>query len=144
MDFFIAFNYSVNAVCFQKNEHKYGMICAWATQVNFDKVLLLLGGQSITGKNISKGDIIGVSVLATKQENVRDTLGNNHSDAVDKFENLDYTLNESAILINNASIQMVVEVIDVIHLEGIEEDNLVYGVVKSHTQSGAPMMPLMS
>jgi hypothetical protein len=26
---------------------------------------------------------------------------------------------------------MIVEVLDVLHLEGIEEDNLVYGLVKS-------------
>ena len=68
------------------------------------------------------------------------TLGNNHSDEVDKFKNLDYTLKDSAILINNASVNMVVEVIDVLHLAGIEEDSLVYGLIKSHTKSGEEML----
>ena len=139
---FRAFNYGANAVCFKKNERKYGMICSWATQVDYDKIVMLLGAQSVTGKNISKGDIIGVSVLSTMQADVMDTLGSNHSDEVDKFENLNYTLMDSAILINDASVNMVVEVINVLHLTGIEEDNLVYGLIKSYNQSGAVMMTI--
>jgi len=137
---FRAFNYGANAVCFQKNGRKYGMICSWATQVDYDKIVMLLGAQSVTGKNISKGDIIGVSVLSTKQEDVMNTLGDNHSDVVDKFENISYTIKDSAILINNASIAMVVEVMDVLHLPRIEEDNLVYGLIKSYTKGNDPML----
>ena len=137
-----AFNYGANAVCFQKNGCKYGMICSWATQVDYDKIVMLLGAQSSTGKNINKGDIIGVSVLSTQQENVMNALGTNHSDEVDKFENLNYSLIDSAVLINNASINMVVEVIDVLHLPGIEEDNLIYGLIKSYTQSNEPMLSI--
>jgi len=37
---------------------------------------------------------------------------------------------------------MVVEVINVLHLTGIEEDNLVYGLIKSYNQSGAVMMTI--
>jgi len=44
---FNAFHYGVNAVCFQKNERKYGMICSWATQVDYDRIVLLLGAQSV-------------------------------------------------------------------------------------------------
>jgi len=139
---FSAFNYGANAVCHIKNGHKYGMICAWATQVDYDKIVMLLGAQSVTGKNIAKGDIIGVSVLSAGQEGVMNTLGDNHSDETDKFINLNYTIEGSAILIDGASVNMVVEVIDVLHLPGIEEDNLIYGAVKSHTKSGAPMLTL--
>jgi len=103
---------------------------------------MLIGAQSVTGKNISKGDIIGVSVLSTQQENVVNILGNNHSDEVDKFLNIDYTLNNSAILINSASVNMVIEVIDVLHLPGIEEDSLVYGLIKSFTKSDKPMLTI--
>lgn len=134
------FNYGANAVCLEKNGRKYGMICSWATQVDYDKIVMLIGAQSVTGKHITKGDIIGVSVLSVRQEDVMNTLGNNHSDEVDKFKNLDYTLKDSAILINNASVNMVVEVIDVLHLAGIEEDSLVYGLIKSHTKSGEEML----
>jgi flavin reductase (DIM6/NTAB) family NADH-FMN oxidoreductase RutF len=137
---FKAFNYGANAVCFMKNGRKYGMICSWATQVDYDKIVMLLGAQSITGGNISKGDVIGVSVLSVQQEAVMNALGNNHSDQIDKFENLDYTLAGTAILIDNASVNMIVEVIDVLHLPGIEEDNLIYGLVKSYIQSNAAML----
>jgi len=126
-----AFNYGANAVGFIKNEKKYGMICAWSMQADYDKILMLLGAQSITGKNICKGDIIGVSALNESQQNVIDALGFIHSDDDDKFTNVKYTLNDSAILVDGASNRMIVEVIDILHLEGIEEDNLVYGVVKS-------------
>jgi flavin reductase (DIM6/NTAB) family NADH-FMN oxidoreductase RutF len=126
-----AFNYGANAVSFIKNGKKYGMICAWAMQSDYDKILMLLGAQSITGKNICKGDIIGVSALNENQKDIVDALGNNHSDDTDKFVNIKYTVNNSAILIDDASNCMLVEVLDVLHLEGIEADNLVYGVVKS-------------
>ncbi|NLM57662.1 MAG: hypothetical protein GX194_00765 [Clostridium sp.] len=139
---FRAFNYGANAVCFQKNDRKYGMICSWATQVDYDKIVMLLGAQSVTAKNIFKGDIIGVSVLSVLQEDVMNTLGSNHSDEVDKFKDIDYSLIDSAILINNASVNMVVEIIDVLHLAGIEEDNLVYGVIKSYTKGDNPMLTI--
>lgn len=139
---FSAFNYGANAVCLEKNGRRYGMICAWATQADYDKVVMLLGAQSVTGKNIAKGDIIGVSVLSESQENVKNRLGDGHSDETDKFEGIAYTADGSAILIDGASISMTVEVIDVLHLPGIEEDNLVYGLIKSHAETDAPMMTL--
>ncbi|HHZ12060.1 MAG TPA: hypothetical protein GYA05_05040, partial [Acholeplasmataceae bacterium] len=103
------FNYGVNAVCFEKNGRKFGMICSWAMQADYDKILMLLGAQSVTGRNISRGDVIGVSALNVNQTDVRDKLGNNHSDEVDKFSDLDYTKEGSALLINGASVGMVVE-----------------------------------
>jgi hypothetical protein len=45
-------------------------------------------------------------------------------------------------LISGASVTMVVEVLDVLHLPGIEEDSLVYGLIKTYTQSDAPMLSL--
>ena len=44
-----AFHYGVNAVCLEKAGRKYGMICSWATQVDYDKTVLLLGAQSVSG-----------------------------------------------------------------------------------------------
>lgn len=128
-----AFNYGANAVSFIKNGKKYGMICAWAMQADYDKILMLLGAQSVTGKNIQKGDIIGVSALNENQQDIVDALGDRHSDTLDKFSNFKYTIKDSAILIDGATNCMVVEVLDVLHLEGIEEDNLIYGLVKSCT-----------
>lgn|GEM_PF-4268032 len=83
---------------------------------------------------------IGVSVLSAQQEDVMDQLGNHHSDQVDKFTGLDYRLEATAILINNASVTMVVEVLDIYHLPGVEEDNLIYGLTKSYTKTDLPML----
>jgi len=137
-----AFNCGANAVSFMKNEKKFGMICAWAMQVDYDKILLLLGAQSVTGKNISKGDIIGVSALSQNQQDVIDALGSNHSDITDKLSNIKHTIKDSAILINDAANEMIVEVLDVLHLDGIEKDNLIYGVVKSVESSDVPKFSL--
>lgn len=51
-------------------------------------------------------------------------------------------MTDSAILINNASVNLVVEVIDILHLAGIEEDKLVYGMIKSYTRSDEPMLTI--
>jgi flavin reductase (DIM6/NTAB) family NADH-FMN oxidoreductase RutF len=104
-------------------------------QADYDKILMLLGAQSITGKNICKGDIIGVSALNENQQNVVEALGDGHSDETDKFTNIKYSTKDSAILIEDASNCMVVEVLDVLHLNGIEEDNLIYGLIKSYVSS---------
>lgn len=130
-----AFNYGANAVSFIKNEKKYGMICAWAMQADYDKILMLLGAQSVTGKHISKGDIIGVSALSENQQEVVEALGDGHSEDTDKFKNINYTIKDSAILIDDASNRMIVEVLDVLHLDRIEEDNLIYGLVRSFESS---------
>jgi flavin reductase (DIM6/NTAB) family NADH-FMN oxidoreductase RutF len=130
-----AFNYGANAVGLIKNGKKYGMICAWAMQADYDKILMMLGTQSITGKNIAEGDIIGVSALNENQQDVVDALGLSHSNDTDKFKNIKFTVKDSALLIDDASICMIVEVLDVLHLNGIEEDNLVYGLVRSYESS---------
>lgn len=139
-----AFNYGANAVSFIKNEKKYGMICAWAMQADYDKILMLLGAQSVTGKNIQKGDIIGVSALNENQQDVVEALGDNHSDVTDKFANIKFTVKDSAVLIDDASNGMIVEVIDVLHLEGIEADSLIYGLVKSNVSNDSKKYTLES
>ena len=120
------YNYSVSVIAFEKDEHKYGMTCAWFMPADYDKMLCLLGTQSVTGHNIKKGDIIGMSILSSNQADVANKMGDKHSNEVDKFIGLDYEIKDSAILINKASRKMVCKVIDVLHLEGIEVDNLIY------------------
>ena len=58
------FDYSVRVIAYEKNNNKYGMTCAWFMPADYDKLLCLLGTQSITGHNIQKGDIIGFSILS--------------------------------------------------------------------------------
>lgn len=46
------------------------MTCAWATQVGYEHLVCLIGSQSLTGKNIQKGDAIGISVLTKSKLNL--------------------------------------------------------------------------
>lgn len=123
------FNHSVNVVAYQKNNKNFAATIAWAMQVDYDKIILLMGSQSDTGNNIEKGQNIGVSSLAKNQKNIANILGDNHSSLTDKLSKIDYKTENNAITINNAVNKMIVEVLDVMHLKDIEEDNLIYGKV---------------
>lgn len=137
---FSAFNHSVSVVGFVRNEHKYCMTCAWAMQTGYDKVLLLIGSQSVTGSKILKGDIIGVSALSIYQKDIALRIGEAHSDEVDKLEGIQYKISQDAIYIMNASRIMKIKVLDILHLPGIEEDNLVYGQIVDHIETIFPFL----
>ena len=130
-----AFNHTVNVVAYKKNDINYAATIAWGMQVDYDKVVLLMGSQSVTGNNITKDDIIGVSALSKDQIFVATKLGENHSDQIDKLADVSINVSESAITINGASREMVVKVINVLNLEKIEEDNLIYGEVISFKEN---------
>ena len=132
---FQAFNHSVNVIAFTKANKKYGMTCAWAMQVDYDKVVMLLGSQSVTGKALEKGDIVGVSALSKNQMSVALALGEAHSDEVDKFKDIETLHEDGAILIKDSARLMKAKVIDILHLEGIEVDNLVYLQILSSSEN---------
>jgi flavin reductase (DIM6/NTAB) family NADH-FMN oxidoreductase RutF len=125
------FNYSVNVAGLIKNKRRYGMAIAWCTQVDYDKVLLCFGEQSATGKVIEKGDLLGLSGLSVGQKEIADHFGNSSSADGDKFEGVSHTAHSNqALLIDGAYCQMVIEVLEVLHLSQIEDTNVVYGHVK--------------
>ena len=123
---FRAMDHSVTVVAYEKGGKKYGMTCAWAMMVDYDKLLLLLGAQSSTAKNIKKNDFIGVSTLSKNQKDLALRLGENHSDEVYKLSGIEKSQDDTAITINQASRTMICRVLDVYHLPKIEEDSLVY------------------
>lgn len=133
---FRPFNNNVSIVAFEKNNQRYAMTVAWATQVGYDYIVLLLGSQSETGQAISKGDLIGVSVLSKAQKDIATQIGETHSTKFDKLK--DVSLHEfgMAYTIKNSVCEMCAEVVDVLHLDGIEDDNLVYAKVVKYTTSG--------
>ena len=137
---FSAFNHSVSVVGFVRNNQKYCMTCAWATQVGYDKIMMLIGSQSVTGSKILKGDIIGVSALSIYQKDIALKIGDAHSDEVDKLEGIQYQISQDAIYILNASRIMKVKVLDILHLPGIEEDNLIYGEIVDHIETIFPFL----
>lgn len=129
---FRAFNQGANVISFNKNNHDYAMTCAWAMMVDYDRVVMDLGEQSITGKNIKKGDIIGISALSEEQKDIALKLGDNHSDVVNKLDGIDIKREGSANLIMKAKVQMVAEVTDIINLKENPNDNLVYAKIIDH------------
>lgn len=123
-----AIDHNVNIVAMQKNGKNYGMCCAWATQVDYDKILCALGSQSTTGNAIKAGDVIGFSNLKKEQVKIALQLGDvdKHSADTDKLVGLDYRIDEDAIIINGARAELKCKVLDVLHIKGIESENLVY------------------
>lgn len=123
---FRAMDHSVTVVAYEKNGKKYAMTCAWAMMVDYDKILLLLGAQSTTAKNIKKNDFIGVSTLSKNQKELALRLGENHSEEVYKLSGVEKSQEDTAITIDKACRSMICRVLDVYHLPKIEEDSLVY------------------
>lgn len=127
-----AFNAGCNAVCYQKDDRRYGMICAWASMLDYDTIGLLLGSQSATGKNVSVGAIVGVSALSSSQESIALRLGNNHSDKVDKFEGIEIRTEGSAILIAGARNNLICRVSEIVRFAGSEDDRfLVMKIIRA-------------
>lgn len=117
-----AFNMGCNIVGIKKNDRLYGMCCAWAQMIDYDRITLLIGSQSATGKILKEGDIVGISSLSAGQDQIALQLGDKHSDKDDKWNGIVYETKDSAILIPKARVKMKCLVRAIHHLEGIEED----------------------
>lgn len=122
-------NLGVNVIAFEKNNHKYGMTCAWLTMVGYDEIVMLIGSQSDTGHHIEIDDIIGISPLADNQEEIALNFGDHHSSIDDKFINKNYYLDDGAILIEGAKGQMKCQVFDIQRVKGNNEDFLIFAKV---------------
>lgn len=143
---FTAFLSGCNAVCYRKNNKDYGMICAWATMVDYEKVAMLLGSQSATGNNLQIGDIVGISALATNQKNICDILGNydvsskDHNKVKDLASN-EYYYDNEAILINNARTNMVAKVVNILKLDQNSDDHfIIFEILKKIENNDAKFM----
>lgn len=108
-----AFRSGCNVLALTKNDKKYGMVCAWATMIDYDKVGMLIGGQSVTGKVLEVGDVVGVSALADGQKDIAVKLGENHSDECNKFKGIEFENDETALLVKNAKCLMTCKVLKI-------------------------------
>lgn len=125
-----AFRSGCNVLALTKNNKKYGMVCAWATMIDYDKVAMLVGGQSVTGKVLEIGDIVGVSALADGQKDIAFKLGENHSDIGNKFEGIELINDESALLVKNAKCLMTCKVLKIEKLINPEDSFIVLEVLR--------------
>lgn len=117
-----AFCAGCNIVGILKNGTSYGMCCAWAQMIDYDRITMLLGAQSLTGKVLEKGDIVGVSALAAGQKEIAHLMGDAHSDQLNKWNKVSYRADETALLVNGSRVQMKCQVLAIHHLDGIEAD----------------------
>lgn len=133
---FKALDYSVSVIALEKENKFYGMTCAWATQVDYDKMVCLLGSQSHTQAVIRKGDYIGISVLSRNQRELALHFGEDHSANKNKFETIDYIQKNGAVLLPASARELYCKVIDILHLKGIEEDALLYVEILEGKENG--------
>ena len=136
-------NSGVNIVAFEKNDHKYGMTCAWMMQVDEDQLLMLLGSQSETANKIEEDDIIGISSLSLGQEEIAELFGTKHSKKVNKFAKVSYEKEDGALMICKASNMMKCEVISVGRITDNDEDYLVQVRVLSRANNNRPFMSMV-
>lgn len=133
---FKALDYSVSVIAIKKKEELLGMTCAWAMQVDYDKMVCLLGAQSQTGKALEVGDILGISVLNKKQKDYAIKFGEGHSKEGNKFLDIKYIQKETALLLPNSTRMMICKVEEIFHLKGIEEDSLIYVKIIEKEENG--------
>ena len=126
-----AFRCGCNVIAYEKDNRKYGMVCAWATMVDYDHIGMLIGSQSVTGRNLKIGDIVGVSALAEGQTDISLKLGETHSDECDKFEGIETINMNGSIVIKDAKVEMLCEVRKVEKLTGSDDVFVVMQVLSS-------------
>ena len=120
-----ASDYCISIVALENDNFKYGMTCAWMMQVDYDKIVCLLGSESNTGNVIKIGSYVGVSTLSKNQGEIALKFGDSHSKNVNKFKDVEFENKNGAICIKHASREMFCEVMDILSLKEIE-DKLIY------------------
>lgn len=78
-----------------------------------------------------KGDYIGISVLGISQKEIAEAIGDCHSNEVDKFATYHFENYLDVMVLKDSPIVLKCRVSDVISLEGIEEDHLIYAQIIS-------------
>ena len=113
-----AFRTGANILAYKKNDINYAMTCAWAMMIDYRRIAMLVGGQSVTGQNLEIGLKVGVSALADGQQEIAKIIGTKHSNEFNKFENIKYTQKESMILIDEAKVLMECVVDEIQNIDG--------------------------
>lgn len=128
---FHAFLMGNNVIAYKKENKEYGMVCAWASMVDYGHITMLLGSQSVTGNNLSVGDVVGVSALSKGQKDISLLIGGAHSNEVDKFKNIAILEKNTAILIQNAKTMMVCKVEKIMKLVDENDHFIVLKILES-------------
>jgi flavin reductase (DIM6/NTAB) family NADH-FMN oxidoreductase RutF len=123
-----------NILAYQKEGMKYGMCCSWAQMIDYDKIAMLIGATSSTGKSLAVEQTVGVSALASEQTALANHFGTGHSDQLDKFESVPFIQDGDAILIKEAKVMMKCCVKNILALPRMEEDYFVIMDILSYQE----------
>lgn len=139
---FHAFLMGNNVIAYKKNNKRYGMVCAWASMVDYDHITMLLGSQSVTGNNLNVGDIVGVSALSKGQKNISLQIGGSHSNEIDKFKNIKIIEKNNAILVQNSKTTMICEVEKIMKLTDPNDNFVILKIVESSSDETKEFLSL--
>ena len=116
---------SVSIIAIEKNEKFYSMACAWATQIDYDRLIMCIGSQSDTGNVLNVGDMVGISVLSSSQQDIADKIGSKHSLDVDKRTLVDFDPCKNTYLIKGSKTKIIGKVIYIDHYKEAIKDKIV-------------------
>lgn len=141
---FRAFNHTVNILAYKKLNKSYVATYAWFTQVGYEEVMGLLGSQSVTANMLEVGDIVGLSACSKEMKDYAAFVGDTHSDVTHKLAGQKFDCEDTCITFPNAKVTMKLQVKQILHLEGIESDHLVYFKVLEYKENDDKDFLLMS
>lgn len=121
-----AYNHSVSIITKKEDYKIFACTIAWMCQVGYEEVIGLIGEQSCTGKILKKGDKVTVNVCCKEMKDFASFVGSTSSLEVNKFASYPYIEEDGFITLEKSKVIMLCEVKDILHLEGIKDDNLVY------------------
>ena len=130
---FKAFEQGANVVSLIKGDSFYAMTCAWAMHIDYEEVLMLLGSQSDTSKNIEVGDKIGISPLSKGQKDIALAIGETHSLEKNKLNLAPFIDFEGVKVVKDAKNYILGEVVDILYPSKDCDDKLLrIKIVKYH------------
>lgn len=133
-----------NVLTLFKDGKRYGMTFAWGMATDIDKLLIMVGGQSVTGHHLNVGDKVGISCLNINQGHIAQHFGDHHSDIFDKFDIPEIEIVDNVYLIKDATREMIGEIIDIFHLKDNNEDLMVYIKINKKVNSTRPFLDYAS
>ena len=139
-----AYNHTVSIITKKEESKIFACTIAWMCQVGYEEVIGLIGEQSSTGKRLKKGDKVAINVCSKQMKDFASFVGSTSSQEVDKFASYPYYQKDDFITLKESKVIMLCQVKDILHLEGIEDDNLVYFKVEEYQVNADADYLLMS
>ena len=111
-----AYNHTVSIITKKEESKIFACTIAWMCQVGYEEVIGLIGEQS----------------CSKQMKDFALFVGSTSSQEVDKFASYPYYEKNDFITLKESKVIMLCQVKDILHLEGIEDDNLVYFKVNEY------------